>query len=162
MEMFKHILVPTDFSETSNRALEGALVLASKFGSKLTLMHAYTIPMDGYDYAQGLLWPIDDLARAAKKELDRLLAKTKTRHANVDAVLVCGEPASKVTAIAKECGADLIVLGSHGRRGVSRLLLGSVAEKVVRLSPVPVLTISSHEQTSAKKHAPASSNKTPN
>jgi nucleotide-binding universal stress UspA family protein len=157
--MFKHILVPTDFSETSENALDGALLIASKFGSKLTLMHAYTIPMDGYDYAQGLLWPIDDLARAAKKELDGVLARTKERLANVDGVIVCGDPASQILVVAKECGADLIVLGTHGRRGVSRLLLGSVAEKVVRTSPLPVLTVSSRPETSAKGQAPVSSTK---
>jgi nucleotide-binding universal stress UspA family protein len=144
MDMFKHMLVPTDFSETASKALDSALLIASKFGSKLTLMHAYTIPMNGYDYAQGLLWPMDDLARAAKKELDGVLAKTKERHPNVDGVVVCGDPASQILVIAKECGADTIVLGTHGRHGVSRLLLGSVAEKVVRSSPVPVLTISCH------------------
>ncbi len=145
MTPFKHILVATDFSDAADQALELATTLAMTFQSKLTLLHAYSIPTAGYDYAAGLLWPLDDLSRAAKKELDRVLAKAKERYPNVEGVLVCGDPWSQILEMAKTCGADLIVVGTHGRRGLSRVLLGSVAEKVVRASPVPVLTVSSKE-----------------
>ena len=155
MEAFKHILVPTDFGEASNRALDFALSLAGKFESKVTLMHTYTVPASGYGYPDGLLWPVDELSKAAKKELDRALAKTKERYANVEGVLVSGEPWQQILETASASGADLILMGTHGRRGFSRVLLGSVAEKVVRLSPIPVLTVSSKEEQQAKEKAVA-------
>jgi nucleotide-binding universal stress UspA family protein len=152
---FKHILVPTDFGDAANRALDFALSLATKFESTVTLLHAFTVPAVGYGYPEGLLWPIDEMAKAAKTELEGVLAKAKERYAKVDGVLVSGEPWQQILETAKRCGADLIVMGTHGRRGFSRVLLGSVAEKVVRLSPVPVLTVSSVEAQQAKSKAAA-------
>jgi nucleotide-binding universal stress UspA family protein len=153
MSTFQHILVATDFGEGASRALDVAMTLAAKFESKLTLLHAYTIPASGYDYATGLLWPIDDLSRAARAELDGALRKAKERYPNIEGVVVCGDPWSEILDTAERSGADLIVMGTHGRRGLSRVLLGSVAEKVVRLSPIPVLTVSSKKEENAKKRA---------
>jgi nucleotide-binding universal stress UspA family protein len=151
MTAFKHILVPTDFGEAANHAVDVAIALATKFESKLTLLHAYTIPYAGYGYGDGLLWPIDELSRAAKTELDVALRKAKERYPKTEGVLVCGEPWHQILDTAKTCGADLIVMGTHGRRGFSRVFLGSVAERVVRLSPIPVLTASSKEDQKAKE-----------
>jgi nucleotide-binding universal stress UspA family protein len=141
MSTFEHIFVATDFGESAMRALEVAINLAHEFESKLTLLHAYASPTSGYDYATGVLWPVDELSRTAKVELDKVLQKAKEQYSNIDVLLVCGEPWSKILETAERCGATLIVMGTHGRRGLSRVLLGSVAEKVVRLSPVPVLTV---------------------
>ena len=157
MTAFKSILVPTDFGEAANQAIDVAMILATKFESKLTLLHAYTIPYPSYGYGDGLLWPVDDLSRAAKKELDDTLRKTKERCPKIEGVLVCGEPWDQILETAKSCGADLIVMGTHGRRGFSRVFLGSVAEKVVRLSPIPVLTVSSKEDQKAKEKVVAES-----
>jgi nucleotide-binding universal stress UspA family protein len=145
----------TDFDEDANRALDVAIALATKFESKLTLMHAYSLPVSGYGYAEGLLWPIDDLSLAAKTALNGALRKAKERYPKTDGVLVCGDPSSQILDLAAASGADLIVVGTHGRRGFSRVVLGSVAEKVVRLSPVPVLTVSGKEHGNAKKKSVA-------
>jgi nucleotide-binding universal stress UspA family protein len=139
MQTFKNILVPTDFSEPAEQATELAILLAQKFDSKLTLLHAYEIP--SYPYADGLYWPLDDLIREAKTTLDAALAKVKERYANVEAVLGSGNPFEQILTVAKDRSCDLIAMGTHGRRGLSRIFLGSVAERVVRLSPVPVLTV---------------------
>jgi nucleotide-binding universal stress UspA family protein len=146
MSTFGRILVATDFGESSSRALEVAINLAKEFDSKLTLLHAYTIPTPGYDYATGVLWPVDELSRAAKAELDGVLRKAKEQYSNIDVLLVRGEPWSEILETAERCSANLIVMGTHGRRGLPRVLLGSVAEKIVRLSPVPVLTVPSKKQ----------------
>jgi len=139
MTAFRNILVPIDFGQASQAALDLAVSLATSAEAKLTLFHAYTIPMPIYSEAA---WaPADALERESRKALDEALAKTKKVYQRAEAVLVCGEPAQEIVAAAAKGGADLIVMGTHGRKGLSRVLLGSVAEKVVRLSPVPVLTV---------------------
>jgi len=138
----KHILVATDFNEPADRALDLAIALATRLESKLTVMHAYSIPASGYPYAKGLLWPVDDLSRAARTALDGVLRKAREGYPKAEAVLACGEPSRQIVDAAAACGAELIVMGTHGRRGLSHVFLGSVAEKVVRLSPIPVLTVS--------------------
>lgn len=153
MATFKHILVPTDFGEAAQCALDVAIMLALRFDAKLTLVHAYEIPVSGY--ADGLYWPTDDLARVAQETLDAALAKAKQRFPKTEAVLVYGTPWAESLQVAKNRGVDLIVVGTHGRHGLSRVLLGSVAEKIVRLSPVPVLTVSGKDERQAKEKAAA-------
>lgn len=151
MARFQHILVPTDFGEASRAALDAALDLAAKFGSKLTLLHSTWYPPSTYaEYAEGLAWPTDELASRLMSELDALVGTAKQRHPNVDSAIVTGETWERILEAASERGADLIVMGTHGRRGLSRALLGSVAEKVVRLSPVPVMTVSTDTERSSK------------
>lgn len=139
MFAIKHILVPTDFSEPSERAVATAVELARTFEARLTLLHVWSIPNTGY--AEALTWPIDEMEKAARKALDELQARTRKAHAGTDSVLMVGVEWEQIIEVVKARNADLIVMGTHGRRGLSRLLLGSVAEKVVRISPVPVLTI---------------------
>jgi universal stress protein A len=151
MQIFKNILVPTDFGEPAGQALEMAIELARKFEAKLTLLHVHSIPTT-YGHGEVHL-PVEELAREARKTLDDALGKVKERYARVDAVLETtravdavletGNASERILAVAKDCAADLIVMGTHGRRGLSHVLLGSVAEKVVRGSPIPVLTAGS-------------------
>jgi nucleotide-binding universal stress UspA family protein len=153
MTVFKNVLVPIDFGPGAQAALDLALTVASSAGAKLTLFHAYTIPMPIYSEAA---WaPADTLERESRKALDEALAKTRKSYPRAEAILVCGDPAHEIVAAATKGGADLIVMGTHGRRGLSRVLLGSVAEKVVRLSPVPVLTVPGDDRET--KRAVASS-----
>ncbi len=154
MTSFTHILAPTDFGEPADRALEVAIEIASKFDASLTVFHVSGVPAFAYAfYAEGLSWPTGDMTKEATKELDALLQKVKERCPRAQAAVVVGEPWQAILEAAKERGADLIVMGTHGRRGISRVLLGSVAEKVVRLSPVPVLTISGKADQAAKERA---------
>jgi len=138
---FARILVATDFSTCSQEALELALRIAEKFGSELTLMHSWEVP--NYSYAAGLYLPVDVFApieRAAAAHLEEALNVLKTRFPAAKSVLRSGVAWEEVLLAATQANADLIVMGTHGRRGLGRALLGSVAEKVVRMSAVPVLT----------------------
>jgi nucleotide-binding universal stress UspA family protein len=139
---FSRILVASDFSDSSREALELALVIAEKFGSELTLLHCWELP--NYSYAAGLNLPVDALAtieRAAAARLEEATAQLKLRLPAAKSVLRPGVPWQEVLAAAAEWQADLIVMGTHGRQGIERALLGSVAEKVVRMARIPVLTV---------------------
>jgi nucleotide-binding universal stress UspA family protein len=142
MTPFKHILVPTDFSTTGQSAVEMAVMLAKQFGATLTLLHVTEIPTYAYSgvYAapRHLLNPV---LEAAELELAQALAQVRTQLPDASSILRPGYPADEIVAAVLETKSDLLVIGTHGRRGVSHLLLGSVAEKIVRTSPVPVLTV---------------------
>jgi nucleotide-binding universal stress UspA family protein len=103
------------------------------------LFHVWSVPTPSY--AEALSWPIDSIEAAAKDALGRAHARLKEKHPNADAVLAAGVAWDRIIEAARERDVDMIVMGTHGRRGVPRWFLGSVAEKVVRLSPVPVLTV---------------------
>lgn len=139
--MFKHILVPTDFSEPAQHALDIAVDLAKKDAAALTLLHTYDSPV--YPYAglppipSDFIGPIRD---AAERSLNAALAELQKRFPAAKSALAYGVAWQQILQLAKDAGADLIVMGTHGRRGLSHALLGSVAEKVVRLSEIPVLT----------------------
>jgi nucleotide-binding universal stress UspA family protein len=142
MGPYRHILAPTDFSEPSRHALDVAADLALAFGAKLTLMHAFEVP--GYAYAGINFGPVDlvtPMQDAAKDLLAQALEATRAKVPGADAVLRLGLPWDQVLAVAEQVSADLIVMGTHGRSGIGRVLLGSVAERIVRHSPIPVLTI---------------------
>ena len=152
--MFKHILVPTDFGEASERALDVAMSLAEKFEAQVTMLNASWCPPTIYSpYALGLYWPTDLITTAAKEELERELVKARARYAKIDGLVVTSEPCQAILKVAQERGSDMIVMGTHGRHGLSRVLLGSVAEKIVRLSPIPVLTVSGKSDEEAKTKA---------
>ena len=135
----KHILVPTDFAEPSDRALTMAIELARAFDSRITLLHVWSVPNMGY--AESLTWPIEDMQRAARKSLDGALATAQKQYPKMDGVLREGLEWRQILEAVNELGCDLVVMGTHGRHGLPRLVLGSVAEKVVRLSTVPVLSV---------------------
>jgi nucleotide-binding universal stress UspA family protein len=154
MTTFTHILVPTDFGEPADRALDFAITIAAKFDAKLTMFHASGVPPYAYSaYAEGLYWPTNEMTKEDKRWLDALVEKAKERYARIEGVVEAGNPWLAILEMAKAQHADLIVMGTHGRRGLSRVFLGSVAEKVVRLSPVPVLTISGMADQAAKEKA---------
>lgn len=137
--------------------IEVAMSLAEKFDAKITLMHATWLPASAYaGHLYPIVWPLEDLERDAKKALERLLAKVRLRFPKAEAIYTMGEPWEQILHNGKGQGADLIVMGTHGRRGLAHLFLGSVAEKVERLSPIPVLTVSAAADRDAKdKAAPA-------
>lgn len=139
---FKHILVATDFSACSAHALDAAVELATQLKAQLTLVHAWEIPALGYGatlYFPGdVLTPIE---QAAQSQLNAATKALRERFPAANSVLRAGVAWDEIILAAASVDADLIVLGTHGRRGVSRALLGSVAERVVRLSSVAVLTV---------------------
>ena len=142
MTEIKRILVPHDFSDAAQNALELALDLAQRLGAQVTVMHAYEYPV--LVYPEGpILTPdlVRDIERAAQAALDRVVSGAGRPGVTVDGALRQGSAWSEILAAAKDRQVDLIVLGTHGRRGLSRALLGSVAEKIVRTSQWPVLTV---------------------
>ena len=142
MKIFEHLLIPTDFGESSARALDLAVKLAVELGASLTLLHVYEIPMYGYTgmemAAVDLLTPIED---AAREQLATTLADVKRKVPAAKSLLRRGVVWREIVATIEETHPDLVVMGTHGRHGVSHVLLGSVADKIVRTSPVPVLTV---------------------
>jgi nucleotide-binding universal stress UspA family protein len=145
MTDFKRILVATDFSPPAERALELAMEIGGTSGATITLFHASWLPPAAFAeygaHAEGIDWHADDVARAAKKTLDDALARARAKYPSTDSAVAFGEPWRAILEAIAERGIDLVVMGTHGRRGLSHLVLGSVAEKIVRLSPVPVLTV---------------------
>ncbi len=160
MSTFERILVPVDFSECSDRAVELALDIARTNDAQLILVHAVHIPPTYYAAAsEGFALPLmDEIESAEKASLEELFERLKEKHPKVDRLLVRGNPWQKIIEMAAKRDADLIVMGTQGRTGLAHVFLGSVAEKVIRLSPVPVLTAclqGRRKSTLAEKGAPA-------
>ncbi|HZO16304.1 MAG TPA: universal stress protein [Polyangiaceae bacterium] len=134
------ILVPTDFSACSEQALDYAVELASKLDARVHLLTVIGIPAYGLpELGIGVTAPmIDSLVSDGQGEVDRL---ARERKLGTQALVRTGDAREVILQTAEELKADLIVMGTHGRRGVSRALLGSVAEMIVRRSPTPVLTV---------------------
>ncbi len=142
MSAIKHILVPHDFSETGEKALAFALELCTRLGARMTVMHAYEVPVYGFPDGVVLTAEVSgQIERAAKAALAGVASRCRRPGLEVGETLRQGPAWSEIDDAAKELGVDLIVMGTHGRKGVARALLGSVTEKVVRTAPCPVLTV---------------------
>jgi nucleotide-binding universal stress UspA family protein len=152
--MYAKILVPLDGSATSQRGLAEAIALAGRLGSTLHLLNvvdARYLIADVALYAPPTQL-LDDWQAAGEKLLAGAVAQAQAQGVKTDSVVVC-DPGQRVCdlilAEARKSGAELIVMGTHGRRGFSRLTLGSDAELVLRESPVPVLLIRANEAEAA-------------
>lgn len=141
------ILVPTDFGEAASRAVDYALSLAKPLGAELVLLHTFELPLIGFpDGAMVATAELTSRIVAASQEaLDKEVAARKDAGVPIKPILRQGDAWQMVLATAQETGANLIVMGTHGRRGLPRALIGSVAEKVVRTAPVPVLIVHAHD-----------------
>ena len=146
MAELRRILVPTDFTETSDRALDWALDLAKRLGAAVTILHAYEIPIVGFPDGAIIATPeiAGRISDASKAALESTMARAQDRGVTVDGVLREGVPWEEINAVADAIDADLVVIGTHGRRGLTRALLGSVAENVVRTAHRPIVTIRGH------------------
>jgi nucleotide-binding universal stress UspA family protein len=141
---FRHILVPIDFDGSSDLALRTAITLAADLGASLTILHTIEVPLYAYANFGAALPPPDvlsSLETAAQGSLDQKLAIVRADVPSATSILTTGVPWRQILAGIQERKPDLVVMGTHARRGVEHLLLGSVAEKIVRTSPVPVLTV---------------------
>ncbi len=147
-----------DFSETADEALLAATDLALKFRADLVLFHAYQVP--GYTLPEGIAFARPSVVQQHTDEVMRRLYDLKARVqaqgvGDVQVVAELGDAASEIVRFTEEQGVDLIVLGTHGRTGISHALMGSVAEKVVRRARCPVLTVRP-AGLAAEEAAPAS------
>jgi nucleotide-binding universal stress UspA family protein len=143
MASFRRILVPIDFTETSDRALDWAIELAARLDASVTVMHAYEVPVIGVP--DGTLIATADtamqLTESARTALDTAVKERSGRGVPIDAILREGVAWEEINSVADSIDADVIALGTHGRHGLARALLGSVAENVIRTSNRPVMTI---------------------
>jgi nucleotide-binding universal stress UspA family protein len=155
--MFKRILVPVDGSDTSNKALVAASQLARDGGGRIRLVHVVENLgyLAGYDIYGGSTAELLKIAtETGSTILKDATAIVQASGVEVDNMLYdkFAQRLPEVVAdAAKRWNADLVVVGTHGRRGVSRMLLGSGAEGIIRLAPVPVLVIRASEETSINK-----------
>jgi glycine betaine transporter len=143
MTMPTNILVPTDFGDLADRALDYAIELAGRLGATIHLVHHVNVPVLGIpDFGMAAHHSaIDELVRDREAGLERLLAAHRGQAKFGSAVVRIGDPRDAIAQLASELHADLIVMGTHGRHAVSRTLLGSVAEAVVRTAPCAVTTL---------------------
>lgn len=145
----KNILVPTDLSEGAEEALDYACELATKIGATVHLLNVIGIPALGVPELGVALTStmIDSLVADNQQALDALASAKKAAGCTLlgQVLLKTGDARDVIDQTAKELGIDLIIMGTHGRRGIRRVLLGSVAESVVRSAPCAVLTVRLHE-----------------
>jgi nucleotide-binding universal stress UspA family protein len=142
--LFRKILVPHDFSDHATRALRVATDLAAEHRGRLLVLHAITPfnPVSAFPAAEEMVWlPPPDLIAQERRRLEALVGRVTGRRRGVkaDVRVVIGDPHQQIVDAAR--GATLVVMATEGRTGLSHLLIGSVAEKVVRHSPAPVLTL---------------------
>jgi nucleotide-binding universal stress UspA family protein len=153
----KKILVPTDFSEGSEEAVQYAAMMARRLRAHVVLIHV----IQPYAYAMTETFNVVDHYTALKMIAEPMLAQARKglqkEGLTVETDLLNGVAHREILEKARRTGADLIVMGTHGRSGVDHLLLGSVAEKVVRMSPCPVLTVRTAAKAAGGKKKAASS-----
>ena len=144
MKRTRRILFATDFSPASRPAFRSALDLARSLKADLVLTHALAPigPLDGV-YAPYVDWtPLEEATReAAQKSLERLAAATRKRGVRATTVLTSGSAAAEIVQTARARRVNLIVMGTHGRTGLTRLVMGSVALRVMMTAPCPVMTL---------------------
>ncbi|MEO8502230.1 MAG: universal stress protein [Vicinamibacteria bacterium] len=138
----KNILVPIDFSESSEKAATAACALAEKTGATVHLLHAYVIPVESVGLALTVSQQyVEQFVKDSKSQLEELAAKL-CPGAKLGPMLVeSGDPREVIVEESQKLHAELIVMGTHGRRGITRALLGSVAESVVRTAHCSVLVV---------------------
>lgn len=145
MSRIRRILHPTDFSPASSPALKRAIELAKANRAELLLVHVMTSPLpittDAY-VSPKLYEELEAATRAeSQKSLRRVMEKARRAGARVKSLLLEGIPHQRIAQAARSRKADLVVIGTHGRTGFAKLLLGSVASRVLTVSPCPVLTV---------------------
>lgn len=143
MELPRTILVPTDFGDAADAALDAAIELARRLGATVRVVHAFEPP--GSDLPEGMIAGLGDASDrvldAAEKALANAAEARRGAGVVVETEIVRGRPWRAIVDAAAKDPSALVVMGTHGRAGAERPLLGSVAERVVRASPRPVLTI---------------------
>jgi nucleotide-binding universal stress UspA family protein len=150
----RSILLPTDFSECGNYALSYATSLARRFGASIICLHVIEtmVPTVGYS---GMAEPLpiaditEQLEDSAERELPRLAECDECAGLEVEELIVHGEASSEIVRVAREREVDLVVISSHGRTGLGRMLFGSTAEAVVRHASCPVLVVKPPQEEEA-------------
>lgn len=145
-EAIARILVPVDFSAHSDSVLRYATTVADRFGATIELLHVVEDPFvsgawNSEVYVPNITKLLNQLIATARQQLDELKTLVADKGIGVDTTVITGRPAQSIVDHAAAERFDLIVMGTHGRTGLSHAFLGSVAERVVRKAPCPVLTV---------------------
>ena len=143
MTRFETLLVPVDFSDHSREALDTAVQVAELFGSTVHLLHCYHIQTAAIS-PYGIVLPsgyYEDIREAAEKRLNDWHEIVSNAGIKAESILSADSPSLAINLAAEEINADLIVMGTRGLAGLKHAMLGSIAERVVRLAPCPVLTV---------------------
>jgi nucleotide-binding universal stress UspA family protein len=145
----QHILVPFDFSPYAEQALAYAIGLAQKLQARLTLLHVKDTMSWGVAQAEATIPPSvwQQLEASLAEGMEEPLARVHEAALQGETVIAEGVPFQAIIDTARDKGVDLIVMGTHGRTGLTHVLMGSVAEKVVRLAPCPVLVTRGSTET---------------
>ncbi len=151
IRLFRKILCPIDFSQHSLAALDVALRVVQQNKATLYLLNVAPTPAGAAGFQPVPLDPYPYVEKDRRKQLEKLAQKRIPATVRCETLVTSGDPAQRVLETARGVDADLIVMGTHGRKGLGHLVLGSVAERVVRESPIPVLT--THSTASVRKKA---------
>ena len=148
------ILVPVDFSPHAERALCYATTLAHRLGATLALLHVVEDPFvtgawGGEVYVPDVPELLQDLISGAERQLAALKEPAEALGLTAETAVITGSPENAIVKHAKDGGFDLIVMGTHGRTGLSHVVMGSIAERIVRTAPCPVLTLRAVEAPTA-------------
>ncbi len=145
------ILAPIDFSPHSGAVLDWAVALAKAFGARIHLLHSYGIPVRGvmpYDFTvPDGVW--DGIGKAAETKLEEMRQGVVSAGVEASSEVSPAMPSDAILAAAEQIGAELIVMGTHGHTGLKHVLLGSVAERTIRLATCAVLTVKERSQDQA-------------
>lgn len=144
MKEFKKILFPIDFSESSEKVFPFALEMAQKFDAKLCLLFVATdiSHLITTDLSRDMLMStVAEIARVGENQMRAFCDKQLSGFSNYETKVVTGSPGDEILKFADEQSIDLVVMGTHGRKGLDRTLMGSVADDIIKNSPAPVLTI---------------------
>ncbi|MCC7034990.1 MAG: universal stress protein [Acidobacteria bacterium] len=150
MIALKHVMVPTDFSETSGIALKYGKAFAEAFGATLHVVHIIEEPygqpwaVEAYGFSLAALQ--DEWIKEAKGRMETILTAEERASLKAVTTTVLGHPVMEIQRYAKDNGIDLIVMGTHGRGPLGHVVMGSVAERIVRKAPCPVLTVRAPER----------------
>lgn len=154
MITLKRILVATDFSEPAEVAVRYGRDIARSYRASLDVMHVIEDPPAFYapEFGLALMEMAENIEGAVQRDLDAAITDADREALTVQTVVVrATSVATAITDYAKTNAIDLVVVGTHGRGAVSRLLMGSVAERVLRMAPCPVLTVHAHERDSSER-----------
>jgi universal stress protein A len=144
MRLPRTLLVPIDLDDSAAQVLDYAVALAAKLDAKVHVVHVVPWPLLGAEVPVAVTeTALDEIMKRKQKAFDELVATHTAKVLLGSAVLKTGDARTAIIKTVEEIPADLIVMGTHGRRGVSRLVLGSVAESVARTAPCPVLLVRS-------------------
>lgn len=145
MDRVRQILWPTDFSEQARRALPWVNGMAQRFGARVEIVHVLVpslamASMTGHAAAAATAY-LDEIKRHATETIDEIARQDIADDVETTTAIVTGSPAREIARVAEQEGVDLVIMATHGETGLVRLVTGSVAEKVVRLAPCPVLSV---------------------